>query len=94
MSGKVIPAYRNDLGGSNKEYLSVGASNEFLSDAGRRYNWFAKNVSYKEAACISGFIKSGTPYCSTAPAVVTNDTCAQTDSNCTIQVFPPVKFSN
>ncbi len=94
MSGKVIPAYNNNIGGSNKEHLSVSAYNEIDNAGGRRLNWLVKSVSFKEAACTAGFIKAATPYCSTAPAVGISEICNEPDSDCRTRAIFPIKWFN
>ena len=94
MSGKVIPAYRNDFGGSNKAYLSVSVYNEISNDGGTRKSWVVKSVSFKEAACRSGYISQMATYCSTAPAIGAHATCSATGSDCRIQAIPPIKWFN
>ena len=94
MAGKVIPAYRDNAGGSSPEFLSMGAYNENVAEGGRSINWLVKSVSFKEAACTSGYVKAATPYCTTAPAVGTNAACTAEDSDCRIKVNRPVKWFN
>lgn len=97
MSGKVIPAFRNNTGGSSKEYLSVSAYNEIVNDSGRRINWLIKSVSFREAACASGYIKADTPYCLQdlqLPAIGLNAECTAADSDCRINVISPIKWFN
>lgn len=87
LSGKVIPAYNAEGdGGDSRFHLQVSVKEEVEE------KWIKKNVSYKEAACSSGYINSSTPYCSTATAVLQTIKCAADGADCTLKFIMPVRF--
>lgn len=98
LNGKVIPAYNmtanaEPVGGNSRNYLQVSVENEtFSADGHRKISWIAKSVSFKEAACVAGYISQNTPYCSTAPAFTRNALCSETEANCRVKHIRPIKF--
>ena len=87
LSGKVIPAYSAEGdGGNDRFYLQVSVKEE------NSEKWIEKSVSFKEAACSSGFINAATPYCTNSPAVSLAADCSGENNDCTLKYIMPVRF--
>lgn len=97
LSGKIIPAYDKAnpgvSGGDSTHHLQVSVQYEDYSSGKRRMKWLSKSTSFKEGACLSGYIGDATPYCKDSGAVTKLSECT-TDSNsmCHLKQIQPVKF--
>lgn len=97
LSGKIIPAYDKAnpgvSGGDSTHHLQVSVQYEDYSSGKRRMKWLSKSTSFKEGACLSGYIGDATPYCKDSGAVTKLSECT-TDSNsmCHLKHIQPVKF--
>ena len=97
LSGKIIPAYDKAnpgvSGGDSTHHLQVSVQYEDYSSGNRRMKWLSKSTSFKEGACLSGYIGDATPYCKDSGAVSKLSECT-TDSNsmCHLKHIQPVKF--
>ena len=94
MSGLVIPAYdpenSENSGGNSDKHLMASVRLEKISPGGRRTEkWLAKSVSFKEAACSSGYLNDATPYCA---GVSLNNECKQEGSHCSLKIVRPIRF--
>ena len=94
LSGKIIPAYDTSSGtdgngGNNKRYLQVSVENEYYEDGKRKMRWLAISVPFKEGACKSGYVGSGTPYCS---GISKLPECSANNSSCRLRQISPAKF--
>lgn len=96
LSGMVIPAYDEDnpgvYGGDNRNFLQVSIEDEVIDNGRRKTKWLAKSVSYKEAACGSGYIGANTPYCKNGNAVPIKNECTSDSSLCRLKYIKPIKF--
>lgn len=97
LSGKVIPAYDssnlNSGGGDSVLHLQVSAENEHYNSGKRSTKWLAKNVSFKEGACITGYVGDSTPYCKTGNSYTQADECTTSvNSFCRVKQIQPVRF--
>lgn len=96
LSGMVIPAYDEDnpgvYGGDNRNFLQVSIEDEVIDNGRRKTKWLAKSVSYKEAACGSGYIGANTPYCKNGNAVPIKNECNLDSSLCRLKYIKPIKF--
>ena len=96
LSGMVIPAYDEDnpgvYGGDNRNFLQVSIEDEVIDNGRRKTKWLAKSVSYKEAACGSGYIGANTPYCKNGNAVPIKNECTLDSSLCRLKYIKPIKF--
>lgn len=97
LSGKIIPAYDKAnpgvSGGDSTRHLQVSVQYEDYSSGHRRIKWLSKSTSFKEGACLSGYVGDATPYCKDAGAVTKLSECT-TDGNsmCNVKQIQPVKF--
>lgn len=95
MSGRVVPAFDSTAnpdgaGGDSIQHLQVSVKNESINASGRRaIKWLAKSVSFREGACLAGFVSSNTPYCS---GMSYNNTCSSANSNCQVKPIKPMKL--
>ncbi len=96
-SGKVIPAYPDSgKSGGNSNFLmqfSVRAD-EFANVGGnetRSEHWLLKSVSFQEAACKSGFIKSPT-YCGTVTIDTRCNDSVNANADCIMVPVKPIKY--
>lgn len=96
-SGKVIPAYPTasnavPAGGNATDSMLFSVRyEEIVSEAGvdkRIEHWLLKSVSFKEAACKSGYIKSNT-YCS---GYSIDANCSSETSDCILVPLKPIKY--
>ena len=94
MSGKLYPAYNLSIGATGKDYITAGIYYESVQVHIHSLikRWLLKSVTFKEAACQSGFVKDTTQYCKTTPAVSKNAACNSSDNDCQIVVIKPIKF--
>ena len=98
LSGKVIPAYDADVnpdgsGGDSVRHLQVSAENENYASGRRSTKWLARSVSFKEGACITGYVGDATPYCKTGTSFTKASECiANVNSFCRVKQIMPVKF--
>ncbi|MDR1168431.1 MAG: type II secretion system GspH family protein [Heliobacteriaceae bacterium] len=79
ISGKVAPAWKSGTtaGGNYNRHLEVSVKYFQVDGSGKRtVMWLDKSVSFREAACHSGYI-TGT-YCTAAPAVSKSAVCTNT----------------
>ncbi len=95
LNGYVIPAYKDGgIGGANNivdmatsiEYDDVNPSNGNVNS-----RWLAKNITFQDAACRSGFVNA-LGYCGSRE---TDDICKKaTDkyANCRVRVIAPIKI--
>lgn len=95
MSGRVVPAFDSaanpdGAGADSVHHLQVSVKNETINANGRRaIKWLAKSVSFREGACLAGFVSSNTPYCS---GMSYNNTCSSANSNCQVKPIKPMKL--
>ncbi len=91
MSGKVIPAYAGDIGGSNSRYLMTSVmKEEITADGHRQIKWIKKSVPFKEGACASNYVGINTPYCL---GETVSAECPEGIGNvCSLKHISPVKF--
>ena len=97
LSGKIIPAYdtsnSNSSGGDSVRHLQVSAENENYASGRRRTKWLARSVSFKEGACITGYVGDATPYCKTGTSFTKAGECTTNyNSMCRVKQIQPVKF--
>ena len=98
LSGKVIPAYDADVnpdgsGGDSVRHLQVSAENENYASGRRSTKWLARSVSFKEGACITGYVGDATPYCKTGTSFTKAGECTTNyNSMCRVKQIMPVKF--
>ncbi|HIT93446.1 MAG TPA: hypothetical protein IAD11_11100 [Candidatus Stercorousia faecigallinarum] len=86
LSGRVIPVYKDELGGNSTRHLAVSVENETYNEDGKRViKWLSKSVSFKEGACAAGYVGPLTPYCANQPKLCLSGTC-------TVKAIAPVKF--
>ncbi len=86
LSGRVIPAYKDELGADSTRHLAVSVENETYNEDGKRViKWLSKSVSFKEGACAAGYVGPLTPYCANQPKLCLSGTC-------TVKAIAPVKF--
>lgn len=99
LSGKVIPAYPTDsdsdeAGGNNPDEMVCSARYDTIElDPTNSYyvryeHWIVKSVSFQEAACKSGYVKSST-YCG---SYAVDGNCGADDSDCILEPLKPVKY--
>ncbi len=94
LSGKVIPAYPvgSTAGGNSKSTMLFSVRyDELTNEAGidkRNEIWLVKSVSFQEAACKSGYVKSPT-YC-IGFAIDAN--CSAPSSDCILVPLKPIKY--
>ncbi len=94
MSGLVIPAYdmangSEISGGNSSKHLQASVRLDKIANGRRTHKWLAKSVSFKEAACMSGFVSSNTPYCA---GVNFNNECSAQNAHCSVKTVYPLKF--
>ena len=94
MSGKVIPAYdmtagADEVGGNSRRHLMTSVERETVQNGSRQLTWVKKSVSFKEAACSSGYVGDGTAYCHD---VSLNRNCTDDTNICILKFISPVKF--
>ena len=95
LSGRVVPAFDSNAnpdgaGGDSIQHLQVSVKNETINAQGRRsLRWLAKSVSFREGACLAGYVSSNTPYCQ---GMDYNNSCSGSNSNCQVKPIKPVKF--
>ena len=97
LSGKIIPAYDtsnlNQSGGDSTRHLQVSAENENYAGGRRSTKWLAKSVSFKEGACIAGYVGDATPYCKNGTSCTKAGECSENyNSFCRVKQIQPVKF--
>lgn len=95
-SGKVIPAYPTSGvygGNSTNEMVFSVRYDEITSDAQRIEHWLVRSVSFKEAACKSGYIAAASTYCTTATAYTLDTNCDETTEDCILVPIQPIKYS-
>ena len=97
LSGKIIPAYdtsnSNSSGGDSVRHLQVSAENENYASGRRSTKWLARSVSFKEGACISGYVGDATPYCKNGTSFTKAGECTTNyNSMCRVKQIMPVKF--
>ena len=99
LSGKIIPGYDlnanpDGSGGDSSHHLAVSVENETYNSGKRKINWLAKSVSFKEGACLSGYVGSSTPYCRSGSAISQSASCDinMRDSLCRLKRIKPVRF--
>lgn len=97
LSGKIIPAYDKAnpgvSGGDSTRHLQVSVQYEDYSSGHRRIKWLSKSTSFKEGACLSGYVGDATPYCKDAGAVTKLSECSNDgNSMCNVKQIQPVKF--
>jgi hypothetical protein len=98
LSGKVIPAYDltanpDGSGGDSIRHLQVSAENETYVNGKRTIKWLAKSVSFKEGACVTGYVGDATPYCKDGTSYTKAAECTTNyNSTCTVKQIQPVKF--
>lgn len=97
LSGKIIPAYDKAnpgvSGGDSTHHLQVSVQYEDYSSGNRRMKWLSKSTSFKEGACLSGYVGDATPYCKDAGAVSKLSECSvEGNSMCHLKQIQPVKF--
>jgi len=91
VSGRVVPAYPSsgEAGGNNpKEMMFSVRYDEIKADDTRIEHWLVKSVSFKEAACKSGYEKS-TTYCS-GYSIDTH--CSADGADCVLVPIVPIKY--
>ena len=95
LSGRVVPAFDSNAnpdgaGGDSVQHLQVSVKNETINAQGRRsLRWLAKSVSFREGACLAGYVSSNTPYCQ---GMDYDNSCSGSNSNCQVKPIKPVKF--
>ena len=97
LSGKIIPAYDKAnpgvSGGDSTHHLQVSVQYEDYSSGNRRMKWLSKSTSFKEGACLSGYVGDATPYCKDSGAVSKLSECSiEGNSMCHLKQIQPVKF--
>ena len=97
LSGKIIPAYdtsnSNSSGGDSVRHLQVSAENENYASGRRSTKWLARSVSFKEGACITGYVGDATPYCKNGTSFTKAGECTTNyNSMCRVKQIMPVKF--
>ncbi len=96
-SGKVIPAYPDSgKSGGNSNFLMQFSvrKDEFAPVGGyetRSEHWLLKSVSFQEAACKSGFIKSPT-YCGTVAIDTECNDALDKTADCIMVPVKPIKY--
>ncbi len=97
LSGKVIPAYDTSnlqqSGGDSVKHLQVSVERETYDSGKRRIDWVTKSVSFKEGACLAGYVGSATQYCKSGDVYSLAPECSDVvTSPCTLKKIQPVKF--
>jgi prepilin-type N-terminal cleavage/methylation domain-containing protein len=85
--GKVIPAYTTGKGADSDKHLAVSIKYDTFPSGVRQTNWLRRSVSFRQAACESGYA-AGT-YCTTAPAFSKHADCIDTTADCRIVPIKP-----
>lgn len=90
LSGKVVPAYADNMeaGGNSKLHIQASVLKEKYTDGLRSLSWPVKSVSFTEAACVSGYLH-GSQYCD---GITTDSDCLSQDVDCQLKVLKPFKF--
>ena len=97
LSGKVIPAYNTDaiaqFGGGSRYYLQTSIQVDSVDAQGATQFWLdgAKSISFRQAACMSGYVGAATQYCSRTPAVTESATCIEENNSCSIKKVSPIR---
>ena len=100
LSGRVIPAYKTDnasdynlYGGGSRYYLQTSIQVDTSDASGSRQYWLVNNksISFREAACRSGYVGANTNYCKRGTPITQNGTCASENSSCTIKKVSPIR---
>lgn len=95
LNGYVIPAYKDGgFGGANNivdmatsiEYDDVNPSNGNVNS-----RWLAKNITFQDAACRSGFVNAS-GYCSGRTTDSICQKAADKYANCRVRVIAPIKI--
>ena len=98
LSGKVIPAYNTDaiaqFGGGSRYYLQTSIQVDSVDAQGATQFWLdgAKSISFRQAACMSGYVGAATQYCSRTPAVTESATCSEENNSCSIKKVSPIRW--
>lgn len=98
LSGKVIPAYKTDaiaqFGGGSRYYLQTSLQVDSVDALGATQFWLdgAKSISFRQAACMSGYVGAATQYCSRTPAVTESATCSEENNSCSIKKVSPIRW--
>ena len=98
LSGKVIPAYKTDaiaqFGGGSRYYLQTSLQVDSVDAQGATQFWLdgAKSISFRQAACMSGYVGAATQYCSRTPAVTESATCSEENNSCSIKKVSPIRW--
>ena len=89
-SGKVLPAYDDDLiaGANNTENLSVNVLYDNYSGDNREIKLLLSDANFRSAACVTGYIKSA-KYCD---GKTQYDLCKKEYHDCRMIVKEPVKL--
>ena len=97
LSGKVIPVFKSDdissFGGGSRYYLQTSIQVDSTNNEGATQYWLegAKSISFREAACRSGYIDASAAYCKTAPAIAKSSICSRENTVCSIKKVCPIK---
>lgn len=98
LSGKVIPAYNtadiSGFGGGSRYYLQTSIQVDSVDAQGATQFWLdgAKSISFRQAACMSGYVGAATQYCSRTPAVTESATCSEENNSCSIKKVSPIRW--
>lgn len=95
-SGKVIPAYPTSGvygGNSTNEMVFSVRYDEITSDAQRIEHWLVRSVSFKEAACKSGYIAAASAYCTASTAYTLDTNCDEATEDCILVPVKPIKYT-
>ena len=98
LSGKVIPAYKTDaiaqFGGGSRYYLQTSLQVDSVDALGATQFWLdgAESISFRQAACMSGYVGAATQYCSRTPAVTESATCSEENNSCSIKKVSPIRW--
>lgn len=89
LSGKTIPAYNTDgVGGNDRKYLQTSASKTSTTGT----EWLTKSVSFKESACVSGYIpQNNEAKCTYCGDIGYNEDCDLDGNYCRMHTIKPLK---
>lgn len=98
LSGKVIPAYNTDaiaqFGGGSRYYLQTSIQVDSVDAQGATQFWLdgAKSISFRQAACMSGYVDAAAQYCSRNPSIAKSATCSEGNNSCSIKKVSPIRW--
>lgn len=89
LSGTVVPAFDSNIeaGGNSKSELEVSLSYDDYTTGSRVKKWILKSVSFQEAACTAGYVRTGF-YCS---GINVDAKCQNQDANCQLVIIKPLR---